>query len=339
MSRETSQKGSLTLEATISMSIFILAIFSIAFIMRIVFLHSMIQHAICDTANQVATFSYISYRAEPIAGDAYAALMNSKNDSKETTDKESYNQITDILKNIALNRVAGETFKYFVGKSIEYKGNVADTRLKRLGVVGGFDGLDFSASKYLEDEKTFDIVVCYKVKALILPELSFVQRAASKAWLGGEYMASKDNIENQSCKSLWDLDNSFKRGILFQKKLGFDNLPSNFPTLTYFDSKTGKAVSVHSTDIRTSTYLKGNGFETKTKKLIDKLYDFKGASYGGTTINGSSIKSKTLIMVMPKMDKLPDNIKNAQAECIKYAQTKGIKIEFIQDDGAYSPSR
>jgi len=52
-------KGSLTLEAAISLPVFICVILSIAFLTRIVILHNLMQHAINDTANEIATYSYL----------------------------------------------------------------------------------------------------------------------------------------------------------------------------------------------------------------------------------------------------------------------------------------
>ncbi|MCX7920466.1 MAG: pilus assembly protein [Clostridia bacterium] len=53
------RKGSLTVEAAIIMPLFICVILSFAFFMRVVHTHNVMQHALNETANEMASYSYI----------------------------------------------------------------------------------------------------------------------------------------------------------------------------------------------------------------------------------------------------------------------------------------
>lgn len=53
------EKGSLTVEAAISFPIFLMVILSVMFFIKTIYVHEIIQHAISETANEVATYSYI----------------------------------------------------------------------------------------------------------------------------------------------------------------------------------------------------------------------------------------------------------------------------------------
>lgn len=59
INRIKGRKGSLTVEAAMALPLFICVVLSIAFIMRLVHVHSIVQHAITETANEMATYSYI----------------------------------------------------------------------------------------------------------------------------------------------------------------------------------------------------------------------------------------------------------------------------------------
>jgi len=51
--------GSLTVEAAISLPLFMCVFLSIAFFMKVVYIHNNVQYAINGAANEVATYSYL----------------------------------------------------------------------------------------------------------------------------------------------------------------------------------------------------------------------------------------------------------------------------------------
>lgn len=53
------RRGSLTVESAIVLPVIICIILSIAFIMRITYVHSVVQHALNDSANELSTYSYL----------------------------------------------------------------------------------------------------------------------------------------------------------------------------------------------------------------------------------------------------------------------------------------
>jgi hypothetical protein len=54
-----STKGSLTVEAAVVLPIFICAIFTIAFIIKIIYVHEIIQHSITESAVELSSYSYL----------------------------------------------------------------------------------------------------------------------------------------------------------------------------------------------------------------------------------------------------------------------------------------
>lgn len=52
-------KGALTVEAAIVLPIFICAIFTIGFLIKIIYVHEVVQHAITESATELASYSYL----------------------------------------------------------------------------------------------------------------------------------------------------------------------------------------------------------------------------------------------------------------------------------------
>ena len=53
------EKGALSIEASISYSIFLMVLVTVLYIMRIVYAYGLIQHAVCQTAKELSMYSYV----------------------------------------------------------------------------------------------------------------------------------------------------------------------------------------------------------------------------------------------------------------------------------------
>lgn len=252
-------KGSLTVEASIVLPLFICVILTIGFFIRIVHTHEVIQYAIDEAANEIASTSYIYYSSGFF--DIERGIKDeTKSDFEDSFDKESSNagmedigeiiseveklletagdsnnslqELFEIIKNIeedslkeAVKSVAQEGkkeiynyVKFQVGNIIaknQVKKHLLTSnnmdlqkRLEQLHIVNHNDdnsgdilgqlyGLDFSRSRYLQGNDEIDIIVTYKVD-LPLPldfigEIPMLQRATSRAWLGGSDTYNTDD--------------------------------------------------------------------------------------------------------------------------------------------------
>lgn len=212
----------------------------------------------------------------------------------------------------------------FVKKFLDQDGIDAHTRLIRLSVVDGFDGLDFSQSKLFEDNKTVDIVVRYRIKNIlpikIIPDINLIQRSTVKAWLDGEDGIASDT--QNSGTSVWDLT-PLKRGVRIQQELG-RNLPERFPVISKFEQ--GTAVMIKSIDLEEATYRKPSNLRAKVNGFIRELKEFNGGSYMDTQVKNEGIKNKSLVIVVPEGTISPE-IQKTFDECIKSAG-RDIKIEI-----------
>ena len=87
--------------------------------------------------------------------------------------------------------VGGELARSLMSKYISEGGyDAANTRLKNLRIVGGLEGIDFSASKFWSPgaENEIELVVCYTIEPVfpfkIVDELNFVNKIRVRGWSG-----------------------------------------------------------------------------------------------------------------------------------------------------------
>ena len=225
MKREQRQKGALTIEASISYSIFLMVIVTMLYLMRIVYTYGLIQHAVSQTAKELSMYSYMYYVSG--TSDLYNDLQNATSGRKDqfNTDADSIVKLyetfesgntedlkdysyegstdpKDLLKDVIgamMNEAAGEAHNQawslivrpmmagYIGA--DSRGNSADSRLKALRVIGGLSGIDLSSSRFFENGSTIDIVACYTIDPIfpikILPELNLCNRAVVAGMSGG----------------------------------------------------------------------------------------------------------------------------------------------------------
>lgn len=245
------EKGAASIEATISLTIFVLVIVAIYMLINYCLVQAKVSYAINTTAKEMSQYAYFyhAFGLENVdqklaekktqAVDTFSNFNKLIGDSsaqvKEISDNPTdyfgsilnggkteelnavYKQIQQVSTNIAdvvndpvefmksMAALAGEkiwekvktnviaaplakgmTRRHFGGSTKE-----ADEYLERLGVVDGFDGLNFNMSTMFENgTDDIKIVVYYNFDiASVLPfqlNISICQQASTRAWLGGD---------------------------------------------------------------------------------------------------------------------------------------------------------
>lgn len=115
-------KGSLTVEAAIIMPFFICVILSFAFFMKIVYIQSIVQHAINETASELSVYSYLysASGAQKIHEDSKDYLADKSKTAQDQINstvealgslgntKKSIDDAEDNLKNGNINKLSGD---------------------------------------------------------------------------------------------------------------------------------------------------------------------------------------------------------------------------------------
>lgn len=220
MKQSRKNKGVLTIEASISYSIFLMIVVTFLYLMRIVYTYGLVQHAVSQTAKELSMYTYI-YQITGVNDlntqiqDGTAGGTENFNRDVEEVVKlyetfssgdfsgryEGTTNPVQMLKNIGSvllgegsKELNNQMFQLIVRPMMEgyigadSRGNSADARLKSLRVIGGMGGFDYSASHFFEDGATVDLVVCYTIDPVfpidIMPELNLVNRACVRGVSG-----------------------------------------------------------------------------------------------------------------------------------------------------------
>lgn len=359
------KKGSVTIEAALVLPIFLCVVISVVFLIKTVYTHELIQHAITATADEMAASGYVFHisglrdlNTELDSGMEHRAQIFKNHintvfdsvdslgrilDIHETVDAVASNSV-DELKNIAsllassvYDDLKTELFTPLVKLKIKKymtsgSEQDVDERLRTLNVENGFNGLDFKESCFLNDENNdIDIIVKYRINlpvpVKILPNIEIVQRASAKAWMGGDETSDITSGENNEGEDLWALDN-FTRGRKIRSLFGA-NLPFNFPVIAKFEN--GKAVMIKSMDLKAESYKNSVTLTETLDEYLSALHGFQGLEEpwgsSNTVIRAEDIKQKELLLVIPKNQLTPQTEQILAGFVIK-ASSMGIKLVF-----------
>lgn len=217
------RKGALTVEAALVLPIFICAILTIGFLTKAVYTHEIVQNAINEAANEMASSSYIYY----ISGmNDIDKTINHEIDEKKRKSVEYANYVLDLYKDLndiiqiqpetenipndssnemlsviaSISEIGANKGKTIIGnkliKSYIKRHGLTDSRLKSLNI----DRLDFSSSTYFENDEDIDVIVKYKINIplpiKIVEHISIVQRATVRAWMGGDEVSMTSELDD-----------------------------------------------------------------------------------------------------------------------------------------------
>ena len=380
------KKGSLTLEAAISVPIFLLVLFSVIIFIKYVYLHNMIQNAMSNSVREISSYSYIySVTGMQEKNDKAVDKLNKKslpardtiyNTSKSYKDTRdslhqilntfgsmegntagSFDKITGELSNIEENidglnetiEKASEegpvnlfkSMAYLLGQDIyesEVKATVLealsrsfmkkhlsfdeedyDERLKKLMVVDGFEGLDFSGSTLFADKESIKLVVTYTIDPKIplgfLSNIEITQSSTIEGWLDGEFL-----FENYQAKGgyIW-ASSPLSRGTEIQKIFGA-NIKSRAGEFAKYEDgsvlKPAELTEIISTDLKLENRRKPEEFRKLVEESVKALDAFYGeiTLYDGEDYTVDKKTSKKVLVIIPE-GTLDDEIRKICAEC------------------------
>lgn len=329
-------RGSITVEAAILLPIFIAAIMTFVFIIKVYYVHEIVQQAITSACDEMSLYSLLYY--ETNADELISSLEKFTN--PQNADKNSGNTwIAPIVEQLGKDAsdyaraqmVLVPISKILVKKNLEvsYFGNV-DNRLRLLNLKDGFEGIDFSYSRMLADDISIDIIISYKMSFPFLkefmPDIKITQMASSCVWAGEAGV--KNSGEEAEATCVWNMSN-INRGREIRKLQGA-NLPFNFPTIAIFNN--GTVTSIKSLNIDEAYYKNANNLKKQLLLYINKLEEFEGGESGEITIENWQVYKKELRLIIPETE-LMANQQQTINECIQVARKKGIDLVIIKAYG------
>ncbi|MBQ3524402.1 MAG: hypothetical protein IJA43_08125 [Clostridia bacterium] len=210
-----SEKGAIIVEATLSLTFFMFAIITVYTMFNVALAQSRISSALNLAAKEISQYAYIydmtglnDKQAEIAAnsGAAQAILQSDLSDIENFYDAVS--GITDSALTIATDSGNAESFLYYVlndgidrikggllGEVAQVLmkknfGSNPDAFLKGLRVKDGFDGLNFSDSKFFSNGEDPAIVLNVRYEIVVVKFFDFEMTmefelcAQTRAWVG-----------------------------------------------------------------------------------------------------------------------------------------------------------
>lgn len=229
--RRKNQEGAIVIEATISLTFFMLVIVTVLAVVNICLAQAKIGILIHGVAKDLSNYTYIYTMAgldekeknvskkadysrkkvEEIANNTDDVLGTIEKIGDAVFDKEFWTSMVNLLGEQAIQEVKGSAIdkvcKSVAEKRLTSSGNSADDYLKKIGIEKGLAGLDFRKSEFCagggDDIK---IIVRYDVHALKLLNIDFdfhfEQCAYTKSWCASTYhLPSVDSGENSGSSS------------------------------------------------------------------------------------------------------------------------------------------
>jgi hypothetical protein len=339
ISKRPRESGSVTIEAAVIMPVFICVIVSIVFFVRVVFIQELIRRATVETAEEIAAFSYLVYKPglddklHDWLVEGFGKSLSDPGTGKDgmAGQDERTGKILDAIKNAVVEKAAENAEGYMLMPLAHMLAgrHLSDCHgdrgyLEKLGVVGGYDGLDFSGSSFCAGETDdINIIIRYSVRIPVplrlFGDLHFEQRACARAWMGGDNPSDRE-------EDIWSLDN-LTRGKKVREIFGA-NLPWGFPGISSL--KNGCAILIRSMDITAATYQNPENIERTVNGYIDDLAEYNGQvkPWGSEkkVILPEDIHSRKLLLVIPS-NPVGDSTLNALDSCRIYAAGRGVMLE------------
>lgn len=349
------EKGVLAIEASLVFIIFFLGFILINDFVLSSYTESNTKKAINSMALDLSNYSIIlekvgltAYFEKGEDTDIFDDLSDifNKHLDKEKLDAAS---IFNDLKDLCMTKISNQSKIFIYNRTFRkliknyFK---TDDYLLNKNIVNGYDGLDFSDSRILDDGE-FEINLTYFIKTPFFIPLDFSRKVHQKALVATNIESRKITFfeDDANSKSIWQEDN-FTRGRYFAKQIRkntSDLLLKLGQGVDLYSPSDNRLTQFHSINVFADYYSdkKGKDFEFKTdiiskeiqsklsllEKNIDKLNGWITLSDGQVRKIDKEI-NKELLIVMPK-------------EAEKYAEIKGIlhennsgikvKIEFLEN--------
>ena len=401
--KDKGEKGSFTVEAILSLSIFMFAFVTIVSLATVAKIESTTQYAIDQTAKEISKYTYIASRAN--------LLVHPKDSAEATVDSideavQSMYDFSDVLSSSTggngvplnseglsdmLSGMSGDDFKSIsasaqnvynsfaplmsdpkgaitaLAQVVAQKGGSAlvsrviaqplckallpkyitqqddaSAVLEKMGVVNGLDGLDFSLSTFLMDQRTINVVLVYEidVKGFGIFDQKLIDVASkTSAWQKSDMERGKDYVSELQGENPHQ---GVKNGV------GVDLYDQDSNTFTAVHSMNVFAAS-YSDYVRSGDGTKASDYILKREKIkaalkayanalnraVDSISESIEMSDGTdcqTALEKTMHREKVLIIVVP--EEATEFASLLQEIANEIEQETGVKVNITYRDKA-----
>lgn len=310
-------RGSYTVEGALALTVFTACLMALISILTIIKTEAEIGDALHETAMELSQYSYVYGRTEYLKEEAEEKVPALK--KLLSGDGKGFSDLA----------LTGPAVAKFLTRENFARDNV-DEWLKKQGVEGGYEGLDFMDTQVLLDGKTIVIAVNYdlKVQTFGLFDKTLHHRVAAATYgLLPTDSALKAGRQKPAESTIWQ-ESNFVRGRYFAEEIrsaaGYGVPVKPGQGIDLYDASSGTYVEVESINLFLPTYATSNSeepsadaeatsFAPRSEAVEKALFGYsKGLSkdiskLGGevTLADGSTVKTvpakrKILILIVPE---------------------------------------
>ena len=335
----SSDRGSYSVEGALSLTVFTACLMALISILTIIKTEAEVGDALRETAMELSQYSYVWGRTEYLkdyAGEKLPKLAELMGDPEGTSDLS----------------LTGPAVAKLLTKQ-NFPRDDVDEWLKKQGVRGGYEGLDFLDTQVLMDGKTIEVAVTYDldVQTFGLFQKTLHQRAAAVTYgLLPTDSALKEARKRPVESTIWQ-ENNFVRGRYFAnevrsgKQYGVPVRPGQ--GIDLYDAATGTYAEVYSINVFLPTYATAS-YAPRVDSIEKALFgyasdlrkDISGLGQEIVLADGSSAKPvkaerKILILIVPEEVKQYDAMEGALEGTANAIREKhGISVDLRYEQKA-----
>ncbi len=291
-------EGSITIEASLALPIFICGYLLIISLISIIRIESTVQYAVNQSAKEISQYCYVADRlastsvidcSDSSLNDIITSVINfsgiMQDESADVDDPETgsvIKSLTMMVSNPAANEMIGSKItdslcRRLVRGYITENKSEADKYLMKLGGIT-MDDIDFRYSDILKDGRSVNITAIYNVRLNtfgLLGDKGFTftlkNSAHTAAWTGEAIKTRADKKE----ESRWQLGN-FERGRSWLSAIKDENKDAAVASGTgidLYDKSTNTFTQVYSINIFSQSYSSYEKTSDKTGVMCYTLKD------------------------------------------------------------------
>lgn len=313
-----SKRGSITLEAAISISLLLLVIVFMLSAIMTCQIETAVGNALDNTAAEISLIIPFADMAIDSSEPLQSVIADLENFDQQLSGNPFFSllydgQITDLLSSVLFGKLISQRCDYWLQ-------DAASGQKLNLNLI--------NENTYIEmiwhEENNFLMLQAKFEIRTIFGTMDREVRSVVPLWTG----RSRDVADEEtSGPNVWQLDN-FSRGIALRDHFGAD-LPLGFPVIALFDN--GIATAIRSMDLTAPTYQDDNRVIKSVASEIDRLADFDGfkGSAKMPEINNDMITQRKLMLIIPNNS--PESFERELLPELRIlADSRLIRLEVIR---------
>lgn len=311
------KRGSIALEAAITISLMLLLIFFMLTCILSSQLEIAVGSALDNTAAEISLLLPLADLLIEASEPAQDILKDLDDFDNQFAEDPIFSllfdgHITDVISSVLFGELIERRCDYWLLDSS----------------AGQMLNLSLIQNKYIEmlwhDENNFLIFQANFEVNTIFGAMRRTVRSVVPIWTGQSRALAENNA---SGPNVWSLDN-FSRGIALREHFGAD-LPLSYPVIASF--KNGTATAIRSIDLTATSYQDSDQVVKTIASEINRLADFSGfkGSDKMPKIDNDMIKTRKLMLIIPANSS--DNFEfDILPELVELAKSRNVGLETVR---------